>query len=102
MKETMAEPEAAKVLVSTLMSCSGIPDRRSCRRSARGFNFFSDNGLRGPISEYEIIPSARSAIFTVVIVMPVPPDKCTRIAGFGEQSLSHFEKVIQNGKRGKG
>jgi hypothetical protein len=69
MKESLAEPEAAKVVVNAFMSESGIPDRRSCRRSPRGFTFLSVNGLRGPISEYEIVPSGCRTIFTVVIVM---------------------------------
>ena len=72
MKESIAEPETEKELVSSSMSGSGIPDRRSCLRSARGFSFFSVNGLRGPISEYAIVPSGCRTIFTVVMVMTLP------------------------------
>jgi hypothetical protein len=85
MKESIAEPEAENAVVSCLISGSGIPDRRSCLRSTRGFNFFSVNGLRGPISEYEIVPSGYSTIFTVVMVMPL-----SRLTWLRMQSLNHF------------
>jgi hypothetical protein len=76
MKESIAEPLAAKVLVSILMSRSDIPDWRSRLRSVRGLSCVSVNGLRGPISKYAIVPSGFRTIFTVVMVTPLPPDKC--------------------------
>jgi hypothetical protein len=69
------------------MSGSAMPDWRRCLRSARGFSLFSVNGLRGPISEYEIVPSGWSTIFTVVIVTPLPLRK---LLASGMQSPRHL------------